>query len=477
MKNPEINTSQKSYNFINKSGTNSYPDIITQVDKVIDKYKTQIELIKQKKATTEENLKSNNQYYPTSDKKNSNYPQIINTLPNQYINNMSGTIPRIYNKSLESQKYSNTENNYKYNNLKEVTNNEKNEYNFDYKNNIINNFNSNNYHKPMKYPSYDMNNDLNNDINYEMKNDNIKLGSALTFEKTKVVELSNLLKIKDNEISNLKQTIENFEEKIKDIENKYQSIIYSIEQEQKIKLNDIYNNMSDEQNKIKVDFDEIKRNNEIQIGQINNELYINKKIVKIFFDLFNKHIDLFNKTEILQGINNISEKEYSEETAYFAVETMDKLIIKLFQDNKDLFNELIRLKEEVNNSNIIMEQNNNYIQQENTSLRKLVHNLTNENNLLKYNNSQNNLRTFQNINNNYHLQQNNRDIRSVSHVDSHHNNVRSVCRHFTPDRLRSYNKGGINDSIRDSGRDVSPMEKLKMKINNLEEQLKSQTYY
>ena len=41
--------------------------------------------------------------------------------------------------------------------------------------------------------------------------DNIKLGSALSLEKSKVVQLLNLLKIKENEVKVLKNQIDNFE--------------------------------------------------------------------------------------------------------------------------------------------------------------------------------------------------------------------------------------------------------------------------
>ena len=386
---------------------NFNPDIIQQVDKIINKYKAQLEQLKPKK--NYENF--NPSYYTPSQK--------INKINNNEIelNNSENTSSNIQNK-------------YKYN------------FKYDSKKNLNDNYNINS-------------NSTN--LNYEMENDNIKLGSALTLEKTKVIQLLNLLKMKENEINNLKQKIEKFEEKITDIENKYQNIIYSLEQQQSIKLNDMYNNMSDEQNKIKYDFDEIKKNSEIQLEQINNELYNSRKIIKIFFDLFNKHIDLYNKTEILKGMNIITEYNYNEENAFLAAETIDKLINKLVQDNKDLFNELIRLKDEINNSNMIMEQNNNYIQQENASLRKLVHNLTNENNFLKNNNNNDNINK---------IQINNKDFNDANNPQV----VQSACSHCVTDRFN-------NEKDNISNRDMSPIEKLKIKINNLEEQIRSQTYY
>ena len=99
----------------------NYPDIIQQVDKIISKYKTQLEQLKPRK-----NL------YSLANTNNS-FMQEDNINSNTYI---------------------------KYNNEK--------------KNKSV--------------------------LTQEMENDNIKLGSALTLEKSKVVQLLNLLKIKENEI-------------------------------------------------------------------------------------------------------------------------------------------------------------------------------------------------------------------------------------------------------------------------------------
>ena len=69
----------------------------------------------------------------------------------------------------------------------------------------------------------------------------------------------NLLKDKENEINNLKRQIDNFEIKINEIEDKYQNIINTIEHQQSIKINDLFNNMADEKNQLKYDFNEIKK--------------------------------------------------------------------------------------------------------------------------------------------------------------------------------------------------------------------------
>ena len=54
--NTEVFTSSKDY-FINKNISNSYPDIIGQVDKVINKYKNQLEKLKPKNDLNEGNIK------------------------------------------------------------------------------------------------------------------------------------------------------------------------------------------------------------------------------------------------------------------------------------------------------------------------------------------------------------------------------------------------------------------------------------
>lgn len=446
--NNEIPSQSKDY-FQNNNLSNTYPDIIDQVDKVINKYKNQLEQLKSKKDINESNIHT--QYNNSSEMNQNKYPDIIKTSPDQYTTNTNNIQTAI---NIPTKSYNYTEIKEEINEYNEPN---KNKYNFKYKLNELKN------NPERKY--YNKNN-ISDELMTEMENDNIKLGAALTSEKAKVVQMVNLLKEKENEINNLKKQIDNFDVKINEIENKYQNIINTIEQQQSIKINDIYNNMSDEKNKLKLDYNEIKRNNEVQLEQANSELTNNKKIIKIFFDLFNKNIDLVNKTEIFQG-PKITPSNYTEDNAFLAVETLDKLINKLVQDNKDLFNELVRLKSEIDSNNIIMGQNNNFIQQENNSLKQLIQNLTHENNFLK-NKSYKNLRNIENINNNYELpknsktQVNNREISS----NNHRHIVHSLCRHCTPDCFRKSQNDEGNTSF----------EKIKLKINNLENQIRNQTY-
>ena len=464
-------------NLINMNNPNSYPDIIGQVDKVINKYKRQLEQLKPKKDLDEIKIPQ----YPSSEKKNNKYSKFVEMKQietDPYFNKVNNNIQNknnhfkteinnyIYEDINEEEKFNNHPNintntnrnnnyNYNFNYKTDFTDLKLPEYNKN-RENIYNNNNSNKI-----YPID--NNNLNNDLSQEIQNDNMKLGSALTMEKSKVVQLLNLLKIKEGEINNLKQQIDNFEIKINDIENKYQNIIHSLESKQYEKLNDIYNNLSNEKNQFEIDYDNIKRNNELKFEQINDELRNYQKVLKLFFDLFNKNIDLFNKTEILPDKNIfIKESDFTEENAYLAVDVIDKLINKLVQDNKDLFNELIRLNEEMKNMN---NSNDDFIKQENYSLRQLVNNLTKENNILKSNKNMNNINSIPKSNN-YRISKNNqigeREIRNSNH---HHHIIHSGCRNCTPDCFRSNR----------SNRDLNLFDNLKLKITDLENQIKNQT--
>lgn len=467
-------------NFINMNNPNSYPDIIGQVDKVINKYKNQLEQLKPKKDLKEIKIPQ----YPSSEKKNNKYSKFsemkqIETDPyfNKVYNNIQNKNNHfkteinnyIYEDVNEEEKLNNHTNT----NINNTNRNNNYNYNFNYKNELcdlkLSEYNKNKeniYNNNCNNNIYQIdNNNLNNDLSQEIQNDNMKLGSALTMEKSKVVQLLNLLKIKDGEINNLKQQLDNFEIKINEIENKYQNIIHSIESKQYEKLNDIYNNLSNEKNQFKIDYDNIKRNNELKFEQINDELRNYQKVMKLFFDLFNKNIDLFNKTEILPDKIFIKESDFTEENAYMAVDVIDKLINKLVQDNKDLFNELIRLNEEMKSMN---NPNDDFIQQENYSLRQLVNNLTKENNILKNNKNMNNINSIPKSNN-YRISKNSQiGEREIGNNNHHHHIIHTGCRNCTPDCFRS------NRSNR-SNRDTNLFDNLKLKITDLENQIKNQT--
>ena len=467
-------------NLINMNNPNSYPDIIGQVDKVINKYKNQLEQLKPKRDLNELNFPQ----YPSSEKKNNKYAKFteekqaetdpyFNKVYNNIQNKNNHFKTEINNYIYEDVNEEEKLNNHTNTNINNTNRNNNYNYNFNYKNELcdlkLSEYNKNKeniYNNNCNNNIYQIdNNNLNNDLSQEIQNDNMKLGSALTMEKSKVVQLLNLLKIKDGEINNLKQQLDNFEIKINEIENKYQNIIHSIESKQYEKLNDIYNNLSNEKNQFKIDYDNIKRNNELKFEQINDELRNYQKVMKLFFDLFNKNIDLFNKTEILPDKIFIKESDFTEENAYMAVDVIDKLINKLVQDNKDLFNELIRLNEEMKSMN---NPNDDFIQQENYSLRQLVNNLTKENNILKNNKNMNNINSIPKSNN-YRISKNSQiGEREIGNNNHHHHIIHTGCRNCTPDCFRS------NRSNR-SNRDTNLFDNLKLKITDLENQIKNQT--
>ena len=409
-----INNNSDNY-LLNMNKNNSYPDIIQQVDKIITKYKTQLEQLKQKKNYEDYN---NN---------------VSNYIPSQRINKINN----------QKRNYGFNNNNFNKFELNNEDNNNNLQYNFKYesKNNLMNDINNN------------INNNSSSNLNYEMENDNIKLGSALTLEKSKVIQLLNLLKLKEEENNSLKHQIDDFEIKINDLEQKYQNIIHSIEQQQNNKINELYNKMSNEKNRIQINFEENKKSSEMLLNKYTNELNKSQKILKIFFDFFNKNIEIYKKTEIFKEDDDlfIKDIDYSEDKASLAIETWNKLINKLFQDNKDLYNELIRLKGEIGNYDIIVNQNTNYIQEQNNSLKQLVEKLTFENNFLKKNKSEleNKIQNFNNTSTNCHV-------------------VHSVCKHCS--------NNSYEQKKNKKNRDISPIQKLKFKINHLENQIKNQSF-
>ena len=98
-----------------------------------------------------------------------------------------------------------------------------------------------------------------------------------------------------------------------------------------------------------------------------------------------------------------------------------------------------------------MNQTANYVQQENDALKQLVEKLSFENKLLKNNNNP----KYNKVNNN----------------TEHHHIIHSICRHCNNNNFDSNNKKKNKYS-----RDVSPIQKLKLKINHLENQIKNKSF-
>ena len=166
---------------------------------------------------------------------------------------------------------------------------------------------------------------------FDLERINLQLTSDLTLERVKVRDLTLKLKIKDKEISSLKQQINytqmNFYNKQKQFENF-------------IDQND---------NNIK---------NDLKI--INTDIKINKKdlIVKSLFNFFNKYIELFKHFNILKNdnYNNMilfvenDVKDKNIKNSKFIINTLDSLIQQLIKDNEKLNDQLMKYKDIENNN-------------------------------------------------------------------------------------------------------------------------------
>ena len=433
-----------SYNIIaneNPPISNSSVDIVDQIDKVINKYRNQLESLKPKNCLEYDNYK----YEPNN--------QISN--PNRTISHFDNNI-NFYKTEINSNSYQNSPKNFDFNpnyNRTDIN------YGQNYKNNTINNNNkndsfpnnANNYNFDYSdntnveqklgkeenisrnYEKYTQNSSLNK----ELENDNIKLQSLLTLEKTKVVQLTNLLKEKESEINSLKQ-------KINSIEAEFTNIINEL----KFKYEN-YNSQTVE---------------------------LNKKIIKEFFEYFNQNLSLFSKTNILKL--NFNEKlafiendgNSNEKNAIFIIDAFDKLIKKLLVDNKQLYNELSNFTnalDETKNKTINLSKNLEIMKNENDNLKKEIYELANTNNLLREKNSQ--------IEQNCKISNEFVKNKSYSHlqnycVDQYNNN------NYLNNPDYAYNASN-NKKINNNNnncRSITPIQQLKNKIVDIENLIMNQ---
>ena len=155
---------------------------------------------------------------------------------------------------------------------------------------------------------------------FDLERINLQLTSDLTLERVKVRDLTLKLKIKDKEISSLKQQIN------------YTQMNF-------------YNKQKQFENFIKI---------------INTDIKINKKdlIVKSLFNFFNKYIELFKHFNILKNdnYNNMilfvenDVKDKNIKNSKFIINTLDSLIQQLIKDNEKLNDQLMKYKDIENNN-------------------------------------------------------------------------------------------------------------------------------
>ena len=216
---------------------------------------------------------------------------------------------------------------------------------------------------------------LNNNVNdkdFDLERIIQKLTSELTIERIKVRDLNLKLKAKDKEISSLMQQIKYTQMNCYNKQNHFLKLLKENDKNYFITKN--INNNDKEPNIFS------PKNN---LGNLNDDTIVTKSV----FDFFNKYIELFSQMDIINNnydsmlvyiendINNLNIKN-----ANFAIKTFDTLIDKLIKDNKDLYEQLMKCKDNGNEEYIgedIFENNSGL------SDIKNIENIKNENILLK----------------------------------------------------------------------------------------------
>ena len=147
------------------------------------------------------------------------------------------------------------------------------------------------------------------ELSKEMQNDNIKLQSALTAEKLNVVKLTSQIENYEIELNKAKEEILDLQNQLTNKENEFMA-----------QMNNMTNNINNDINKLKEQDD------------------LNRSIIQKFFELFNKNIDLFNKSKILScdkntRINYLENdiEGNNQKLSIFVVNSLDILINKLLQ--------------------------------------------------------------------------------------------------------------------------------------------------
>ena len=277
-----------------------------------------------------------------------------------------------------------------------------------------------------------------NDKDFDLERIIQKLATELTIERVKVKDLNLKLKTKEKEISSLIQQIKYTQ---MNCYNKQNHFLKLLEENDKnfIATKNINNN--DKEIKILSD-----KNN---LGELNDDAIITKS----FFEFFNKYIDLFSQLDIIKNnydsmlvyiendINNLNLKN-----ANFAIKTFDTLIDKLIKDNKELYEQLMKCKENENEANICED-----IVENNSGLSEIknIENIKYENILLK-NQLQKLIEDFKNVKSDNALMNDdiilNNNEQNLIQNKSKHNNTPNGN-----DISQKLNKKSINESIQDNG--------------------------
>ena len=229
---------------------------------------------------------------------------------------------------------------------------------------------SNNSESPLLMPSSPYANRQNFNINQfplelnkELESDNLKLQSALTAEKLNVVKLTSKIESYELELNKAKEEIIELQNQLANKENEFIN-----------QMNSITSNINYDINKMK------------------NEIVSNKSIIQKFFELFNKNVELFNKSKIFYCDRNTKiiylENDFegnNQKLSTFVINSLDILINKLLQDNKELYEQLIDVKKILDEQNNIQRELDGMkgLREENLILKEQLQTLVQENDICK----------------------------------------------------------------------------------------------
>lgn len=209
---------------------------------------------------------------------------------------------------------------------------------------------------------------ISNDLSIEIQNDNLKLQTQLTQYKSQLIA-------NKKEIKLLSEKITNLEKEKKDKEKEYNDSIQAIKEKNNSEIESLKQVTLNETSKVN-----------LQTQIMKDNIQYNIDIVSKFFNFFNNNIDLFNKSQILSTGEagkvqyEIDNKDKNNSSTDYIIQTMNAFIKKLMTDNTEMFNQLVKYKEIVENNqhqqqNTFQEQNIKDVKYENMLLKQQIHSL------------------------------------------------------------------------------------------------------
>lgn len=289
----------------------------------------------------------------------------------------------------------------------------------------------------------------NQELTIEIQNDNLKLQSELTLAKSQIKTLNSTINALKKEIEKLNSLIASkdaeFEKKIGEINEKTKNDIENLQNQKNCEIS----SKKEETEKIS-----------------NKFLQISNLIVK-YFDFFNKNIPLFSKAQVLslgeaaKIIYDENDNEKNNSSVDFSLMTLNSFITKLMNDNTEMYNQLLKYKEMIDNNSTITsmtEQNIKDVKYENVLLKQQINSLIDK------------------------LSQVEKENENLICDSSERKNIMSKTsskKKFFKKRSGSYiNNNNISGYSNYSGNgsktkvEIEPIKRLKLKIKNLEDKIK-----